>query len=964
MGRGVQQLLVAMALFAAGPSAFAQTSGAEPASQPTEQPAQPSQLENVPQDAASARGPLVNRPKTAGRIVSVFDFEERLTNPGEVPLHWSRDQDQPGTDRRRPGFPRWNQAMLEYSGSGAIVHRGEGAVKLPTTGGGTSLLLSSGVVPIYPNNDYMISAWVRTEGLEHARAAVVGRFLDASGRPITDSEVRTTPTMSQGTWTQVSVELRGRWSEAAWVQIELQLLQPRQLATPEQLADKNHLFTQDLSGSAWFDDVAVVQQPRVELRSLSPAGITRAPDQPVLSLLIRDQSGEDLDLSLEVRDHRGVIVDERRERVTSGRLDRQWIPKLPRLGWYRASMSLTSQIGRVGVATCDFIWLGEASAGWSAGKSGDANRFGVESREWSDVAARDLPAIVRSIGVGSVTIPAWDAASTPETILEGAEARESTIVAIQSAGADVTLALPMVPASLNATLLAGRDDLWTVMAGDEKVWLPYAQPVFETLGAMVSRWRVDSVDRVPTPTQARLVGLALERNLPSPLLLGAADFWESAPTLAGATPMQRVISIPDTMTPAAVSIAASGWTGLLASQGARGIAATVLLRQPTGSEDRAENLAEMAKRVVEVWRASSDGGTSIVLEEPWTIPEAVRPALNPRPELAAFHSIMEHLADRRIVGQLPSAPGVICYLLAPRPGAPLSRGGALVAWNESAPPQAAIIETYVGIPEQVRVFDLMGNSREPRTTSGHSGGRTLLRETLTSQPVFIEGVDVAMLRVISSIRFEPARLEATTRTQELTLVVDNPSPSALAGTITLLEPGGFEREGTQRDRSWRISPRTLKINTPPGGTARVPITIAFSPLAEVGDREFVLRCLFDSGTSAREPIIVRRPVTIGLSNVVVNLRTFPRVSASGATDLVLEASVTNTGSELLTLDLTAFAPDRPRMKGLITNLPAGSQAIRQFVFPASAAELAGKRLSLAVEDRAASARVNRSIEVR
>jgi hypothetical protein len=363
MGRGVQQLLVAMALFAAGPSAFAQTSGAEPASQPTEQPAQPSQLENVPQDAASARGPLVNRPKTAGRIVSVFDFEERLTNPGEVPLHWSRDQDQPGTDRRRPGFPRWNQAMLEYSGSGAIVHRGEGAVKLPTTGGGTSLLLSSGVVPIYPNNDYMISAWVRTEGLEHARAAVVGRFLDASGRPITDSEVRTTPTMSQGTWTQVSVELRGRWSEAAWVQIELQLLQPRQLATPEQLADKNHLFTQDLSGSAWFDDVAVVQQPRVELRSLSPAGITRAPDQPVLSLLIRDQSGEDLDLSLEVRDHRGVIVDERRERVTSGRLDRQWIPKLPRLGWYRASMSLTSQIGRVGVATCDFIWLGEASAG-------------------------------------------------------------------------------------------------------------------------------------------------------------------------------------------------------------------------------------------------------------------------------------------------------------------------------------------------------------------------------------------------------------------------------------------------------------------------------------------------------------------------------------------------------------------------------------------------------------------------
>lgn len=956
---GVRRALVSLMLLAGGSCALAQVRGSDQ----TPQSGQPAG-EPASQDASSARGPLVNRPKTAGRIVSLFDFEERETNPGELPQHWSRDQDQPGTERRRSGFPHWNHAVLLYSGDGAIVHRGEGAARLPTTGGSTSMTLSSGVIPIYPDDDYLISAWIRTEGLEHARAIVVGRFLDGSGKVIADSEVTTTPTISQGAWTEVSVELRGRWSEAAWVQLELQVLQPRQRATPEQLADKNHIFSQDLSGSAWFDDVAVVQLPRVELRSLSPAGITRAPDRPVLSLLIRDLSGEDLDLSLEVRDHRGVVVDERRERVTSGRLDRQWVPTLPRLGWYRASMSLTSQIGRVGVTTCDFLWLGAVSPGWNAGTSGDAIRFGVEAREWNDVAARDLPAIVRGVGVGSVTLPAWDAASTPETILKDAEARAITIAAIQSAGADVTLTLPVVPTSLNATLTAGRDDLWTVMAGDEKVWLPYAQPVFETLGATVSRWRVDSIDRVPTGAQARLVGLALERHLPSPLLLGAADLWDSAPSLLGATPMQRVISVPETMTPAAVSLAAAGWSGLLTSEGARETASTVLLRRPTGSDDRAEQIAEMAKRVVEVWRASRDGGASIVLEEPWTMPEAARPALNPRPELAAFHAIMEHLADRRIVGQLPVAPGVICYLLAPRPGAPATRGGALVAWNESAAPQAAILETYVGIPESVRVFDLMGNARAPRTTPGHSGGRTLLREPLTSQPIFVEGVDVALLRVLSSIRFEPARLEATTQTQELTLVVDNPSPSALSGTITLLEPGGFEREGTQRDRSWRISPRTLTINTPPGGTARVPITIAFSPLAEVGDREFVLRCLLDSGSSAREPIIVRRPVTIGLSNVVVDLRTFSRVSASGATDLVLEASVTNTGTGPLTLDLTAFAPDRPRMKGLIKDLPAGSQAIRQFVFPAAAAELAGTRLSLAVEDREASARVNRSIEVR
>ncbi len=908
-------------------------------------------------------GPLVNRPRSAGRIVSMFDFEERARNPGDVPEHWFRDQDEPGTDQRRPGFPPWNRAVLRYADEGAIARRGEGAVQLPTQGGGSSLVLSSGVIPIYPDDDYMVSGWVRTEGLEHARGVVIARFLDASGKPIEGSEVRTAPTISEGAWTEVGVELRGRWSEASWVQIELELLQPRQHAAPEDLADKNRIFSQDLTGSVWFDDVAVVQLPRVELRSLSPAAITRAPDRPVLSLLVRDLSGEDLDLSLEVRDHRGVVVDERRERVTSGRLDRQWVPNLPRLGWYRASMSLTSAIGRVGVTKCDFIWLGAPGQGWTAGASGDARRFGLEAREWNEVAAKELPAIVKGVGVGSIVLPAWEASSTPESILAGAEARATTISAIQSAGADVTLTLPVVPSMLNATISARRDDLWSLMAGDEKVWLPFAQPVFETLGATVSRWRIDSLDRPPTPAQAREVALALERHLPSPQLMGAADPWDAgSATGAGAT-MHGVVAIPASMTPAAVSFAASGWTGLAAESG-RELPITALLRRPGAADDRPEQIAEMSKRVVEIWRASRDGAASIVLEEPWTVPEAVRPTLNPRPELAAFHAAMEHLADRRVVGQLPVARGVICYLLVPRPGVPATRGGALVAWNESAVPQAAVLETYVGIPESVRVFDLMGNARPPRTTPGYSGGRTLLREQLTSDPIFIEGVDVELLRVLSSIRFEPARLEATTRTQELTLLVDNPSASTLSGTITLLEPGGFEREGSQRDRSWRISPRTLTINAPPGTTARVPISISFSPLAEVGDREFVLRCLLDSGSSAREPIIVRRPVTIGLSNVAVDLRTFSRVSTSGATDLVLEASVTNTGREALTLDLTAFATGRPRMKGLITDLPPGSQAIRQFVFPAGAAELAGTRVTLAVEDREASARVNRSIEVR
>jgi hypothetical protein len=907
---------------------------------------------------------VINRPKAAGRVVSLFDFEEAKTNPGDVPMHWYRDQDAPGTPRSRAGFPPWNLAVLRYTDAGALVRRGEGAVQLPTQGGSVSLLLSSGVVPIYPDDDYIISAWIRTEQLQHARASVIARFLDASGKVIADSQVRTPPSLSPGEWTEVTAELRGRWHDASWVQLELVLLQPRELASPEELADPTRIFQQDLAGSAWFDDVAVVQMPRVELRTTAAAGVTHAPAKPVLTVLVRDLSGENMDLSLEVRDHWGVLVDQRRQRVSSGRLQEQWSPNLPRLGWYRASMSLTSGIGRVGVASCDFIWLGEPSKGWTPGTSGDATRFGLESQHWNPVIARDLPGVVGAIGFGSVTFPAWDAGSTISSLLGEAEARVGTISALQAVGATVGLSLPLVPTSLNVQLTDARDDLWRVLSGDEKVWLPFAQPLFETLGATVGRWRVDGLDRVPTPEQSRLVGAAFERHLPSPVLVGAADPWLIGAGGVASVPMDRVIPVPATMTPAAVALAAPGWANATLRSGTRASSIAVLLQRPTTSDDGPEQIAEGVKRAVEIWRASAATPLSIVLEDPWEFSASARAFMLPRPELAAMAATMVQIADRRIVGTLPVAPGVVCYLLAPRPGVPAARGGALVAWNESAPPERAVLEAFLGDPVGMRVLDLFGNARAPTTTPGPAGGRALVREVLTSEPIFIDGVDVQLLRILSSIRFEPPRLEASTKAQELTLVIDNPSASTLAGSITILEPGGFEREGSRRDRAWRISPRVLNLNTQPGETSRLPISVAFSPTAEAGDCEFVLRCVLESGSSAREPIVIRRTVQIGLDNIAVDLRTFARVSTSGATDLVLEATVTNTGTALLTLDLTAFAPDRPRVKAIVKELPPGSQTVRQFVFAAAAADLAGRRLTLSIEDRESSARMNRSIEAR
>ncbi|MBY0308365.1 MAG: hypothetical protein K2Q09_06460, partial [Phycisphaerales bacterium] len=119
---------------------------------------------DTPSSGSSTAHSGIDRPSFAGRQVSVFDFEEQAYNPEDVPRNWYRAQDAPGRARR--GFPRWNQAIFDSR----VTHSGTASVMLPTKGGSTSLRLGSGVIQVFPDAEYRVSAYIRTEGLRHAGA--------------------------------------------------------------------------------------------------------------------------------------------------------------------------------------------------------------------------------------------------------------------------------------------------------------------------------------------------------------------------------------------------------------------------------------------------------------------------------------------------------------------------------------------------------------------------------------------------------------------------------------------------------------------------------------------------------------------------------------------------------------------------------------------------------------------------
>lgn len=881
-----------------------------------------------------------DRPDAAGRLVRVFDFEEEDSNPNVVPRYWTRvyDTPKPGT---RPQLPPWNKAEILYKSQGAITHNGTGAVRLPTGGGDVRLALDPGVIPIFPHADYMISAFVRTERLQHARARVVARFLDRESKPIADSERHTPAIISPGEWTPIRAELVGDYPNAAFIQLDLELLQPQ----PHKTADgRLKAPPQDYNGEAWFDDLLILQLPRVALETNSPVNLITAPDSPELQVTVRDLTGERLLARLQVFDDLGTLIDQHQLDVGRGLSEVKWTPSLPRYGWYRAALNISAAAGAVGGARVDFLWLAPHASAASAvrGSIPDRARFGLIAGATGAKSLRLLPEVTRAIGTGSIALSIWDATPAPEE----PAARFPTIDALLDDWQDVTLVLERLPALLAASQKLERDDALTFLARDPSLWQPFLAPYTDRYGQRISRFQVGAQDDDhifwrPSSTQDALAfARALSKSVAGPIVVLPLRADRGRSTNDHPDALAFASLIPDAVSPT----------------GARELAASVrrstsppsppdasLIIQPLRSDVVGPRAAaiDLAKRAVQCWASSgapTDDPLPIFVDRPWEFVGDRRPQFMPDASLAAWRTVIQRLAGRRVVANFPVSEGVTAYILAP--STPTSTTGAIVAWNDSAPRELAVIDAYLG-PASLSLIDAFGNTSSP-TPSPTSTTPGSVRIPLTQEPLFIEGVDTELARLIANLRFEPDLIESSQTPQEHSVVISNPWNFPIAGRVSLLEPGAAASDGatgSNREHRWRVFPRHARIAIPPFQSARFPFTISLGPSEETGPKQLTIRLELSTGVDY-PPIEVKRFATVGHNTLRMDLTS----SIQDPDTLVIDAAITNTGTQELDLNLVAFAPGRPRSPASISRLPAGNQAIRRFVFPHSAAQLSGQRI--------------------
>lgn len=898
--------------------------------------------------AAPARAPEASpsgEQRLARRVVRAFGFEERDINELRVPLFWHVAQHNP-PDRDRPGFPVWNRPSLDYT----VAASGEGSVRLPVRGGSVSLRLDAGTIPVFEGGDYRIAARVRTEDLDPSRASISARFLDEGGRPIAESEVRSRLVggTSEESWARVEVDILGLFPAAAFLQVDLEVLQPSEFMpadTPTEV-----LRLEDQEGAAWFDEVVIRQIAQVELSAAEPIGLFAAEDTPTLRALVRDMTGERLTARLRVRDLDGRLVSEWTRSLGAAGLKRDFPLELPAYGWYEADLEVFDASGSIGRSEQSFGWLAPrrvepavelADAGdepmaltipGAAARLGPAFGLMVD-----DAGARVRPLLtpmMRALGLDLLEISLWGGRGAEYDDPGAIDELRRIVSRVRDLGGEVSLAYRDLPEPIASGPDADARSVGRTVLSAEDLWLNRIDPALERFGQSVRRW---SFGGDWTPGVAGRLEDRLGRLVPAGEVVLDSDLWDF---LSDSPRAPRGVRLSTRVRPGTSD------RQIAESLGGAGVPRRVGIEM-TEQRTRA-GFDDVLRRAFLSWEAIGGGKPSedageLALVEPWRWVGRRQPRLDPRPELVAWETVGEVLRDRRPMGRVDLGAHALGLLLSPR-GA--EDGGAIVAWTDLA---GASLELMLA-GEAVRVLDPFGNEHGVSATRGPDG---LLRHrvALGSTPVIIEGVDPALVRFQRSVSLDEPVLATANRTLERSMTIHNPFPYTAEIRYFVVEPG----EGGAGERGWEIEPRSGRVQIEPGGSATVPIEIAMSPLELSGRRDLVLHAEVRAGRDLGL-IELRALMVLGDPGLVVDANPYP---SGHADDLLVEVSIANDSAEARVLELVVVG-EGDRRRTTLSALAPGEQAVRRVVLARSAR---GEKVFVSIEDLDTGDRVNRLVDV-
>ncbi len=882
----------------------------------------------------------------AQRLVRLFDFEDtndagvKIGRGIQMPRHWyviGRDPLAKDVNfgrlalhrelELRPGYPGFNEVGFDTE----LVASGEFSLKLEHRGGDVGAFVEVGALPAIPLSDYMVTAKVKTRGLSASAVYVLAYLMDARGNRLLETMRSSGPVQSEGEWFPVELALLGEDRRAAYVGIEVHLVQP---ARREVASLGSHTVTPlDVKGEAWVEDVGLWQLPTVELSSQSALNTVKGSDRPRWTVQVRDMMDQGLVATVRVFDAERRVVAEDRRPIRPGLPTRwDWSPVLPGFGWYFVELV----VGPAGGATSSrtysaVLWLPEEALPVSE----DARRFGVSLEGIAEERLGLACGLFGELGFQSGVWSAWDVAMSEEDIGARAKRLDDWISGALGPGGRAEVSFVPVPEALVERLGGHADDAGELFSQGSARWQSYVQPTLLRMGTYVRRWRVPGAgwgrDGYAGVMESAVVNAesvfrdwtALPRfTVP---MSAARD-----PALGPASgTLGYVVGVPSGVLPMEMS-------GQLEAYLAGGEPVTLGL-EVAGAESVSHRgrVADLLHRLLHVWRMRE--GVSVELPMGFSLAKERRSAILPDPLLGAYRNVMIRLSGRRVVAELSAGEGLGAWVM----DGP--RGGMLVARNERAA-LPAVMKMNLG--QSPVVIDAFGNRS---ALSLQVDGTHHL--TLGDVPVFVEGVDVALLRFRAGLALDRPFIESTQTPHERMLRVTNPWPTTINGRLTFTGPEG-----------WDIRPVRHLFSLAPGRTLDLPVTFRFPINEEAGAKRLTAR--LELAADKPYDVIVETPMEVGLEHLTfeasVYLDSFTR---PGHTDAVVSATVTNTSEEDVTLNLFAAHPNHPYAERLIPQLRPGATAMRTFRFPDATQRTFDKPVLVGVRETSGPAMLNKHLNL-
>lgn len=873
------------------------------------------------------------QPAEVSRVLRTFDFEERrLGNPEDLPMHWNKVQG--------PGLPHYVNGRLSTD----RARSGEYSFRFDLNGGSLIYRYNAGRIRVQPGAHYRVEGFVQTTLLLSARARITTYFADQDGGAM-PATVRHSEAFASkkrdAEWTPLAVEISAPTEPsdrskpvpvATSLVIELALLQPS-LYAPNSLGNRT-LYTPDIRGSAWFDDIVVSQVPKVTMSTDRPGNIFRRSDPPLLKVLVNDRFTDDLAAQLVINDPLGRSVYQR-----SGALDMSAaqtlgpgrkrmtlaLPDLP-AGWYQAALVMTSQGQFVGRQTLDFVRLADdAPPVWPD------PRFGIIATDLPFEGWDDLPELLSLLSAGRVKLPVWTEAGDAQQI--DSQGFDRLLERLSEMQIEPTACLVTLPPELAAKvqrekleLLASRPDadpnpVWVeLLKADKQVWQPRLAYMLARHATHLHRWQLgaDGSDDFATHPPMRQVYDLVFREFAA--LVEKPDLampWPAWYELDGTLPATIALHVKPEVLPAQVPLyitELSSDAGNSASTSERRHDLSIYLEPlDRGQYGREVQIRDLAQRLI---YALSAKASRIDLKLPFSVNrdsgERVRASdsvvtKQPQELLLVIRTMMMMLSGASFKGKVPIAEGVEAFLFE-RSGA-----GLLVMWDRGA--DGGVKQLAINLGQNPARVDLWGNVtplvQNPVT---NAGGSATVQLEVGPMPIFLVDIDARLAQLRASVAFDNPLLESSFKPHSRKLRFTNPYHQAISGSVRLAAPAG-----------WTLNPPTLAFSLNPGETLERDITIEFPynsfAGAKVIDAQFNLQA--DTSSTFSVPVALK----LGLSDV--GLQT---LALRDGTDVIVQQMITNYGDK--PIDYTAFAlyPGQPRQERLVTNLAAGRTTIKKYRF--------------------------------